>query len=110
MSHDSDTTEPVDTHHGDDIDALGLASWGIISVSITLAFALCTYGLYHYGVNQQRIVKSYDVVDTFAVNKLNDQAGELVQPVHWIDEEKGIVYLPIDRTMDLTIKKYKLAD
>lgn len=97
----------IDTEHGDDVNVLVIAVWGFVSVVITLISILALYALYNWYVDIQRVDKSYRSVYVNAINQVDRQRASLVAPTRWVDKDAGLVGVPIERAMQLTLDEYK---
>ncbi|MGI9456191.1 MAG: hypothetical protein ACR2NU_06480 [Aeoliella sp.] len=104
---DTHTTAEIDLHHADDLNIGSIVMWGLVSVVVTVVSVLGLHALYNWYEDQQLMEKSYQAVDTNADNELNRQEGSLEKAVAWVDKEKGIVGLPINRAIELTLDEYK---
>jgi hypothetical protein len=104
---DTHTTAEIDLHHSDDLNVGAIVMWGLISVVVTVVSILGLHALYNWYEDQQLMQKSYQAVDASAMNEVTKQKGSLEKAASWVDKEKGIVGLPINRAIELTLEEYK---
>jgi len=106
----SDLEEPVDTMHGDDLNAGAIALWGFVSILITAISILALHALYNAYADQEAVTKSYNAEYERADSELLDQDGALQESVRWLDNDQTIVGVPIDRAMTIVVQEYEKAD
>lgn len=98
---------PVDTHHGDDINARAILLWGFVSVVVTILCIFSLHALYNWYADQQTVEKLYQAEYKAAANELHKQQGQLQQAVRWLDDQGNVVGVPIERAMELTLEEFR---
>jgi hypothetical protein len=97
LSESEPRVSPIET---EDPDALTTATVGIVGTLIVIIVVVFLQGLYE---KQKREEFQRKVVDEVPIELRNLRAAQLaqLQATGWIDKEKGIVAIPIERAMAL---------
>ena len=89
----------------DDMNVPMIAFVGVLGVILTVAIIVGLQALY-YNYNQvlfeKRILNEPFVESD---SRLAEQEAKLNSPYRWIDQEKGIVAVPIDRAKELVVRE-----
>lgn len=89
---------------GQDLNVLGIVTTGAAFFLITAIVIMFLYGLYLRTVQAETARKAGGLGDE--VFALKQAQREDLATVGWIDPEKGIVRIPIDEAIELTVEKY----
>lgn len=101
---------PVDTKHGDDVNAVKIAVWALVSAALTLVSILVLYSIYTWLDQGQREAKVYNATYDTVNQEIKRQENELAAGPRWADDAdkaKGISAIPIDRAIEMTLEEYK---
>ena len=122
------TGEPINPHvhhEREDVDARALTKFGLVMSAIVVVFLFALWGLFHFLANREAelggALRPSAVVRPAKLppeprlqpNPLIDmrefRASEdrILNEYNWIDPDKGIVRIPIERAMDLMVSQGK---
>jgi hypothetical protein len=90
----------------DDPKSSSVVYVGVVGTLVVLIIVILLEALFYHQEYQQEVVKNLDVQFEGLVTRRAQQQERLVAPPRWIDRDKGIVQIPIDRAMELVIKEY----
>ncbi|MDB6095631.1 MAG: hypothetical protein JWM32_3193 [Verrucomicrobia bacterium] len=80
-------------------------------LTVMVGFALFLAVIYYFYLPRQSGPYVDDGIHTAAVRKenlakLHDQQSKQATSYGWVDKKTGVIQLPIDRAMELTVQKY----
>lgn len=107
MSEATPSKVPADIHHLDDINVRAIVMWGVVSIAVTVISILGLHAMYNWFAATQLEVKSYQAKYESAANEIDKQQGKLVAAPTWVNKEAGIVSVPIDRAIEITVNEYQ---
>ena len=90
--------------HQDNVQVTKIALIGIVGAVITYAIGVCLTVMYYRMKDKLEAEKGTGSKQAAAIQIRADQRKEL-ESWGWIDREKGIVRMPIDRAMQLLVKR-----
>lgn len=110
MSEAKPLSEQIeDIHHGDDVKAGSVAYWGAISCLTTLIIILLLHAGYNWFAEEQLRIKSFGNQGTYdqRVIELEKQRQRLVEGPRWLDDQQGIVAVPLEQAIRMTLDEYR---
>lgn len=93
----------------DDLHTGTITVVGIISAVLTFVIIVAAQVLFYQYRTLESLRKEVDVPITQSDNIL-DQQREALNSYRWIDQEKGIVAIPIDQAKETVLQSLKKAD
>lgn len=110
MSEAKPLSEQIeDIHHGDDVKAGSVAYWGAISCLTTLIIILVLHAGYNWFSEAQLRIKSFSNQGMYdqGLLELEKQREMLVQGPRWLDDQQGIVAVPLEQAIRMTLDEYQ---
>lgn len=87
-----------------DPSAYGTIVVGFVGAILTVAIIIGLQALF-YSVEQEENVEKVYSQSAEELARLRAEQLELLNSYRWIDREKGIVGIPIDRAMEMTVQE-----
>ena len=104
-------------HEESDANAVAVGKFGIGLLFTIILCLVLLFGLFHYFQSQETgVVKNVDPTKAFPLPRLQekpiadlkeirDAEDALLASYAWVDQQKGVVRIPIDRAIDLLAKR-----
>lgn len=88
------------------IENFKLTAWSLAIVGTFLLMALLVWAMYHYtrpeDLNAARVLERYQFLE-----QVQAAESQAVSQYAWRDRDKGLVILPIERALELTLREWQ---
>ena len=78
--------------------------WGVVAVVI-LAILLVWLRSYFFLVRNETVQKNYLSAPNPKIDELHAHEQQVLTSYGWVDQQKGIVHIPIDQAMELMVRE-----
>ena len=121
-NHEYDAPPPGATHETKDVNALAVGIFGVSLIVLCVVAVILLIGLFRY-FNAQETARQVPREESAAampglpaqpklqehpredLNQMRAQEDQILSTYGWVDKDKGIVRLPIDRAMELLAQR-----
>lgn len=88
----------------DDVDTQTVAIIGVFSAIMVFVLILGSQVLY-YRMQNTDVTKKFVVPGSADLQTVVTEQRATISTYHWVDKDKGVVAIPIDRAMDLVLRQ-----
>jgi hypothetical protein len=88
------------------LESVKITAWSVGIVGTFLLMAVLVWAMYHYTrpepIGADRVQERHQFL-----RELRETDAQALSQYAWIDQDKGIVRLPIDRAIELTLREWQ---
>ncbi len=98
------SNEHATTTHSDQTDTPAIVLVGLVGSILVFVIIVALQALFYNAMERENINKFYNR-DSLTMSRLRSEQLEKINGYRWIDKENGVVAIPIDRAMELTVQE-----